>query len=276
MAMSGGKDDGSPMMEMNTTPLIDVMLVLLIMFIITIPVATHSVNVNLPAATPPTNNPIINPVKNKLMLTPTNQILWNGSPITEGNLVSLLQATKAMAVEPELQFQPDGLASYEIANEILKIITESKVTKFGFGQRKLRDLRKGSLIAVVLPRLPSRMMLEWDGPEKGDRLWPVPFSWPSIDEGVGGVIVGAHGGGRKAFGFDEQVVIDRTERQAFPSDHDQHGTASGLTRSSSTWTSRPPPGRAAPRRPRSVIRALASAQAACSSKWSGSYLDRTS
>ena len=132
MAMSGGKDDGSPMMEMNTTPLIDVMLVLLIMFIITIPVATHSVNVNLPAATPPTNNPIINPVKNKLMLTPTNQILWNGSPITEGILVSLLQATKAMAVEPELQFQPDGLASYEIANEILKIITESKVTKFGF------------------------------------------------------------------------------------------------------------------------------------------------
>jgi biopolymer transport protein ExbD len=91
---------------MNTTPLIDVMLVLLIMFIITIPVATHSVNVNLPAATPPTNNPIINPVKNKLMLTPTNQILWNGSPITEGNLVSLLQATKAMAVEPELSSSP--------------------------------------------------------------------------------------------------------------------------------------------------------------------------
>jgi len=49
MAMSGGKDDGSPMMEMNTTPLIDVMLVLLIMFIITIPVATHSVNIDLPA-----------------------------------------------------------------------------------------------------------------------------------------------------------------------------------------------------------------------------------
>ena len=48
MAMSGGKDDGSPMMEMNTTPLIDVMLVLLIMFIITIPVATHSVDIDLP------------------------------------------------------------------------------------------------------------------------------------------------------------------------------------------------------------------------------------
>jgi biopolymer transport protein ExbD len=76
--MSGGKDDGAPMMEMNTTPLIDVMLVLLIMFIITIPVATHSVNVNLPQASPPTKP--VDPVKNKLILTQDNQILWNGSP----------------------------------------------------------------------------------------------------------------------------------------------------------------------------------------------------
>jgi len=132
MAMSGGKDDGSPMMEMNTTPLIDVMLVLLIMFIITIPVATHSVNIDLPQATPPTNNPIIDTVKNKLVLTTQNVILWNGSPIEEGNLVSLLQATKAMNPEPELQFQPEEYASYEKANRMLKIITASKVTKFGF------------------------------------------------------------------------------------------------------------------------------------------------
>ena len=54
MAMSGGKDDGSPMMDINTTPLIDVMLVLLIMFIITIPVATHAVNMDLP---PRVDNP---------------------------------------------------------------------------------------------------------------------------------------------------------------------------------------------------------------------------
>jgi biopolymer transport protein ExbD len=132
MAMSGGKDDGSPMMDMNTTPLIDVMLVLLIMFIITIPVATHSVNVNLPQALPPTNDVVIKPEKNKLVLTQQNQLLWNGSPINEGNLVSLLQATKGMAVEPELQFQPEPYANYEMANRTLKIITGSKVTKFGF------------------------------------------------------------------------------------------------------------------------------------------------
>ena len=67
MAMSGGKDDGSPMMEINTTPLIDVMLVLLIMFIITIPIATHSVDIDLPV---PNNDPPppdqIDPIKNKV------------------------------------------------------------------------------------------------------------------------------------------------------------------------------------------------------------------
>ena len=132
MAMSGGKDDGSPMMEMNTTPLIDVMLVLLIMFIITIPVATHSVNIDLPSAQPTPPDVVVEHVKNKLVLTTQNVILWNGSPITEGNLVTLLQATKAMNPEPELQFQPEEYASYEIANRLLKIITVSKVSKFGF------------------------------------------------------------------------------------------------------------------------------------------------
>lgn len=132
MAMSGGKDDGSPMMEMNTTPLIDVMLVLLIMFIITIPVATHAVNINLPQASPPDQTQKVDPVKNKLVLTTAGQILWNGAPTTEGQLVSLLSATKAMNPEPELQFQPEEYASYETANRILKIITDSKVTKFGF------------------------------------------------------------------------------------------------------------------------------------------------
>ena len=132
MAMSGGKDDGSPMMEMNTTPLIDVMLVLLIMFIITIPVATHAVNIDLPQAAPPNDQQQIDPVKNKLVLTQANEILWNGAPTTPGQLVSLLQATKNLDPEPELQFQPEEYASYEIANQVLKIINESGVSKFGF------------------------------------------------------------------------------------------------------------------------------------------------
>jgi biopolymer transport protein ExbD len=132
MAMSGGKDDGSPMMEMNTTPLIDVMLVLLIMFIITIPVATHAVNIDLPQATPPTDQQIIDPVKNKLVLTQANEILWNGAPTSQGQLVTLLAQTRTMDPEPELQFQPEEYASYELADQVLKIIKESGVTKFGF------------------------------------------------------------------------------------------------------------------------------------------------
>ena len=132
MAMSGGKDDGSPMMEMNTTPLIDVMLVLLIMFIITIPVATHAVSIDLPQATPPTDQQIIDPIKNKLVLTQGNEILWNGAPTTQGQLVGLLAQTRTIDPEPELQFQPEEYASYELADQVLKIIKESGVTKFGF------------------------------------------------------------------------------------------------------------------------------------------------
>jgi biopolymer transport protein ExbD len=130
--MSGGKDDGSPMMEINTTPLIDVMLVLLIMFIITIPVATHSVDIDLPPATPPDNPPPINPVKNKVSITPQGEILWNANAVSGGELRSLLGDTLNMNPEPELQFQPQPDASYDLSAKVLEIIKASKVTKFGF------------------------------------------------------------------------------------------------------------------------------------------------
>ena len=133
MAMSGGKDDGSPMMEMNTTPLIDVMLVLLIMFIITIPVATHSTDIDLPVPNP--NDPPpppIKPVVNKVVLTRNGEILWNGSPLNGGQLVQNLKGTLAMNPEPELQFQPEQDASYDLTAKVLNIIKGSKVTKFGF------------------------------------------------------------------------------------------------------------------------------------------------
>ena len=84
MAMSGGKDDGAPMIEMNMTPLIDVLLVLLIMFIITIPVATHAVNIDLPQPNPnPPPEDQIDPIKNKIVLTQTDEILWNGDTLSE-------------------------------------------------------------------------------------------------------------------------------------------------------------------------------------------------
>lgn len=139
MGMSGGKLDGEPMLDMNMTPLIDVLLVLLIMFIITIPVATHSVDIDLPSGDPPPQDIQIDPVKNKLVLTSTDQILWNATPLTSGQLVETLQQTTTMAVEPELQFEPEAQASYDVSAKVLQIIKQSGVTKFGFvGNEKYR------------------------------------------------------------------------------------------------------------------------------------------
>ena len=80
MAIAMGGDPDQPMMEMNTTPLIDVMLVLLIMFIITIPPQTHAVKIDLPT---PSNDPApeVDPIKNKLTIDEANTLAWNGTPI---------------------------------------------------------------------------------------------------------------------------------------------------------------------------------------------------
>jgi biopolymer transport protein ExbD len=142
MAMSGGSDDGEPMMEMNVTPLIDVMLVLLIMMILSVPPATHAVNIDLPVPsnTPPTN---IDPIKNKIVITPDNQILWNGGAISQGQLVTNLEATKTIQPEPELQYQPDAQASYDLSVRVLNVIKQSGVTKFGFvGNEQYRAFTK--------------------------------------------------------------------------------------------------------------------------------------
>ena len=143
MAMSGGSDDGAPMMEMNMTPLIDVLLVLLIMFIITIPVATHSVDIDLPAPSPVDTPITVEPDKNKLVLTATDEILWNGNSIDQGQLRTLLDQSTQMAVEPELQFEPEPLASYDLSAKVLQLIKVSGVTKFGFvGNERYRTFGK--------------------------------------------------------------------------------------------------------------------------------------
>ena len=150
MAMSGGSDDGTPMMDMNTTPLIDVMLVLLIMLMITIPPVTHMVDIDLPIATPPDDNEIkIDPVVNKIFIEDNGAILWNGTPVSQQQIAEFLKQTKAMTPEPELQFQPTANAPYVIAGEVLAVVKRSGITKFGFvGNENYRVFGK----AAVAPR----------------------------------------------------------------------------------------------------------------------------
>jgi biopolymer transport protein ExbD len=146
MAMSGGTDDGQPMMEMNTTPLIDVMLVLLIMLMITIPPVTHMVDIDLPIPNPDqVNEPPIDPVINKIVIMESNEIQWNGTPVSLDQVQQFLAQTKSMDPEPELQFQPVPNASYEVVDKTMAVIKESKITKFGFvGNEQYRTFGKSS------------------------------------------------------------------------------------------------------------------------------------
>ncbi|MBO9623543.1 MAG: biopolymer transporter ExbD [Sphingomonas sp.] len=140
MAMSGGRDDGEPMMEMNTTPLIDVMLVLLIMFIITIPIQTHAVKVDLPQSNNPTPQTPIEPEKNKLYIDANGNIFWNSVQIDELTLRQYLDASLQRDPEPELHFQPDPNARYDVVDKVLAIVKRANVTKLGFvGNEQYRN-----------------------------------------------------------------------------------------------------------------------------------------
>jgi biopolymer transport protein ExbD len=139
MAMSGGKDDGQPMMELNTTPLIDVMLVLLIMFIITIPIATHAVKVDLPQNSNQSAPPV-EPQKNKLYIDANGNVFWNSVQIDDVTLRQYLDASLQLDPEPELHFQPDPQARYEVVDRVLAIVKRANVTKLGFvGNEQYRN-----------------------------------------------------------------------------------------------------------------------------------------
>ena len=132
MQTASDNSEGEPMMDINTTPLIDVMLVLLIMFIITIPIQPHAVKLDLPVNQPQNQPPPINPVKNILSINAQDQVLWNGSPVTMQQLRAYLDTTQQMNPIPELHLQPDATARYEIVDEVLAVTKKAKVQKMGF------------------------------------------------------------------------------------------------------------------------------------------------
>jgi biopolymer transport protein ExbD len=131
MQTTGDNAQGEPMMEINTTPLIDVMLVLLIMLIITIPPQTHAVKLDLPVNNQ-NNPPPINTVKNILSVNAQDQVLWNGSPVTLTQLRQYLDTTQQMNPIPELHLQPDASARYEVVDEVLTVTKRAHVQKMGF------------------------------------------------------------------------------------------------------------------------------------------------
>ena len=120
----------SPMGEINMTPLIDVMLVLLVMFIITIPLQTHAVKLDLPAKCE--GCPIPDVLKNKLVITDGGATLWNGTQVSKQDLRYLLEQTARMDPEPELHFQPESEARFELVDEVLAMTKRAGVKRMGF------------------------------------------------------------------------------------------------------------------------------------------------
>jgi len=138
MAMSistGG--DGDPMADMNTTPLIDVMLVLLIMFIITLPAMTNNTRIDLPTG-PSKNSPgeAIN-----LSIEYDGTVVWNGSVVENyQQLEQYLRAAAAQASPPELHVRPDKRAKYDDVAQVLAMAQRNGIHRIGFtGQEQLID-----------------------------------------------------------------------------------------------------------------------------------------
>ena len=132
MQTASDNESGEPMMDINTTPLIDVMLVLLIMFIITIPIQSHAVKLDLPVNQPNSNPPPIDPVKNVVTINAQDEILWNGAPVSQPQLRVYLDQTQQINPIPELHLQPDATARYEVVDEVLAITKRARVQKMGF------------------------------------------------------------------------------------------------------------------------------------------------
>ena len=129
MSIGGGGED-EPMMEMNMTPLIDVLLVLLVMFIITIPVMTHAVKLDMPR---PTNAPQqSDPVVINLEIDCDGTVLWNGSPVTVDALDGYFRREAANDPQPELHIRPNKRASYDIVARVLAAAQRNGLLKIGF------------------------------------------------------------------------------------------------------------------------------------------------
>jgi biopolymer transport protein ExbD len=134
MAMNLGSGsisrDPEVMIDINTTPLIDVMLVLLVMLIITLPIQLHSVNLNMPTGNPPP--PLVLPEILKIDIDPTGTIYWNGEPVPDrATLEERLQTAAAQPVQPEVHLRPDKAAKYDVVAGVMASAQRLGLTKIG-------------------------------------------------------------------------------------------------------------------------------------------------
>src|SRR6195256_1147924 len=126
----GGTRDPDVMVDINTTPLIDVMLVLLIMLIITIPIQTHAVKLNMPVGTPPP--PLVQPQVITVEVDFDGTVIWNGEVLRDrADLEARLRAAAAMAVQPEVHLRPNKLVKYESVAMLMASAQRLGLTKIG-------------------------------------------------------------------------------------------------------------------------------------------------
>ena len=129
-ATSGRSNDLDVMIDINTTPLIDVMLVLLVMLIITIPIQLHSVNLNMPIGNPPP--PLVLPEVVKLDIDDTSRVYWNGEIVPErAELEAKISAAAHQAVQPEVHLRPDKSAKYAVVAGVMASAQRLGLTKIG-------------------------------------------------------------------------------------------------------------------------------------------------
>jgi biopolymer transport protein ExbD len=130
MAMSIG-DETEYNTTINVVPLVDIMLVLLIIFIITLPVMTHAVKIDLPRATntPPPDNP--NPPIS-IEVQYDGSVLWNGTVVNDYDMRSYIASAAALNPQPEVHLSVDKRARYDYAARVLFAVQRGKLTKIGF------------------------------------------------------------------------------------------------------------------------------------------------
>ncbi|MFZ6638586.1 ExbD/TolR family protein [Undibacterium sp. TC4M20W] len=131
MGSGGGSADPEVMIEMNMTPLIDVMLVLIIMLIITIPIQNHAVNLNLPTGTPPPQT--VEPVVVSIDVDFDGTVSWNGTAVDHAQLEAKLAEAAAMptANQPEIHLRPVAVVPYKSVAAVMAAAQRLGVTKIG-------------------------------------------------------------------------------------------------------------------------------------------------